>query len=88
MAIKAVAFLGSFSAFGDGTYSIAMDFQTTDSGYTGDRRATATDLTITLTNVQLVAALKQSVSDNLVANGGSFTPLVDTIAILQSTVLA
>lgn len=88
MALKATAFLTSFYAFGDGTYGYTMDFQSYDPAYIGDRRAVVTGLSEKMVKTEVDAAIQKAVTDEIVAKGGTFTPLVDTIEVLNKPAIA
>ena len=88
MAVKATAFISSFYAFGDGTYGYTMEFQSHDPAYTGDRRAVVVGLTEKMLKTDVDTAVQKAVSDELVSKGGTFTPLIDTIEVINKTVLA
>lgn len=88
MSVKATAFISSFYAFADGTYGYTMDFQCHDPAYIGDRRAVVVGLTDTMLKTDVDTAVRKAVSDHLVEHGATFTPVLDTIEVINKTMLA
>ena len=82
MAVKATAFINTFSPQADGTFALQCDFQSHDANYVGPLSVVVQALDVSSSGLDIANAISDAVATQLTA-GGVTVGVMDSVRVLN-----